>query len=336
MVACSHTTKSYMGRILVKLRVRTSKGKKQWRAAPLPRVDSCNNIVQPEQLLAQAAVNIRNELQHFPQLMKMCQPGARPGWGLRDETGALDGDDALEASEDAEEGWEWYEGVDTTGSDETYEPATEPETDESEAEQPAVLPRRPTAQEFAANPDRYLLQLLSRTAKKFCNAKWDPCDELADGSHAPCLRLCSKYRAYIIKNKSKNTQPYGLNNLCMPLHVPPREALRRRIAKRRCHYCENTKEGYVRIYLGVDKCGNPVKEYLHRLVLLAFGPSNEPGAYTGRGGSIEVSHECCNTWCANANHMCWATHFDNIHTNPYSAPGNQGNVDTIADDNALP
>lgn len=180
----------------------------------------------------------------------------------------------------AEEGWEWYEGVDTTGTDETYEPETEPETDESEAEQPAVLPRRPTAQEFAANPDRYLLQLLSRAAKKFCNAKWDPCDELADGSHAPCLRLCSKYRAYIIRNKSTNTQPYGLNNLCMPLRVPPREALRRRIAKRRCHYCENTKEGYVRIYLGVDACGNPVKEYLHRLVLLAFGPVNEPGAYT--------------------------------------------------------
>lgn len=210
-------------------------------------------------VMGAARQQINTGIRHVPQLWKLCQRGARPGWACRDHRGD------------------------------------------------PVRPTKPTWQQFAANPAEFLLQLLGRTAELFVNTKW-----LTPPPQPACLRFCAKYSVRAPDAAFQPTNPALPTNMCLPVHIPPRLARRRRIALWRRHYCHVTKQGYIRIYLGVDKDGKCVTEYLHRLVLLAFG---DPLDRTARkrfkrekwdaDEPLEARHGCCHCWCANKNHLGW-------------------------------
>jgi hypothetical protein len=110
------------------------------------------------------------------------------------------------------------------------------------------------------------------------------------------------------------------NNLCLPLAMTPSLRRRRRGSMRRRHYLSETRDGCLRIYLGVANHA-PVLEYLHRLVLLAFG-AEQPHDPHGQGAHREACHCCCHPWCGNANHMMWASHA----VNQAMLPAVEGNV----------
>lgn len=214
-----------------------------------------------------ARLNINTHRQFLPQLDRMCQDGAHPGWALRDAQGV-----------------------------------------------------KPTGAAFATDPGTHVLQLLNRTSNLFVNPKWraGPTQLLeAEG----WMRFAMTWGAEDERGMGHDE----LRNLCVPVSIPPKLARKRRISRRRRHYCQVTADGYIRVYLGVDSTGRPVREYLHRLILLAFA-MGQPVADTGQGDDNEVRHACCNTWCGNANHTEWATHARNQQTDPKTDQMNVNNV----------
>lgn len=184
---------------------------------------------------------------------------------------------------------------------------------------------KPTRGQFSADPGLYLLHLLDRAAI-FVDPKWKRSPQHLPGGQVRvpgCLRFAMKY-ALFEAGGNQQVDEHALNNVCLPLAITPRQRRRRLGPRRRRTYFRATPEGYMRVYLGTDKYGKPVKEFLHRLVLVAFAAEAPGPAVLNR--QREACHDCCHPWCGNKNHLRWATHSQNQRTVPATAAGNQGNV----------
>ena len=196
---------------------------------------------------------------------------------------------------------------------------------------------KPTGRQFAADPAEYILQMLDRIAEFTVISKWKRMRMPGGGAYG-CLRFCMEYAALQIGDSLDSTAEVpGYDNLCLPLclpppgpHSPPPGPYGRfpgchRVPMHRRHFLQRTKKGYLTVYLGLDESKKPVREHVHRLIMLAFGNDDVNALEhegTGKGSGREVSHQCCNPWCCNRRHMVWATHKENMRTKPLSCIGN--------------
>lgn len=191
---------------------------------------------------------------------------------------------------------------------------------------------KPSYPQFVEDPAEYIMALLDRTADLCVPRKWRGLRVSFDGDppvaqRYGCLHFAAKQGASQVRRRdgtTTTTPVHGLDNLCLPLRVPPTR--RRRLPMRKRHFLQTMRGGYVRVYLGTTGTGSqsdgrksaPVYEYLHRLIQLAFSDElPEDGK--------ETSHCCCNPWCGSMHHMAWASHRQNQGTRPQNARNN-GNV----------
>lgn len=184
---------------------------------------------------------IPHHFQTLPQLAKLVQVGARPGWALR--------------------------GIDSQG-----------------------YVFKPTRQALEDDPGTFIGKLLDRVARYHLHPKWTSSSTSGD------MTAFTKRYGLVAGDEDLET-----SDMCLPLKRLPRES--KHLHHR--HYLDTYDKGYTRIYLGKDAAGNPVYEYLHRLINMAFNGPPGPGE--------ETSHLCGNHWCCTRHHLAWENHEDNMN-----------------------
>lgn len=175
-------------------------------------------------------------------------------------------------------------------------------------------PVKPSRAQFVAHPDVYLLALLARVyelcvsrSKSRAIKRWNATNLHVPGFPNVPLPVALRFGLQHRLMDGEQALPGVGTNLCLPMAEPPRKKRPPKRTRRLHHYLTIRGSGYVQVYLGCytwhpgenDPPGQepkvvPIKEYLHRLLLLAFhgAPPNPQ--------QREASHCCCHKWCGNA------------------------------------